>query len=434
MQVKGGTALRNLTAGAPDTGPGTEAELLLCCARAQIETTSAERLRAQLQEGIDWDHLLHTALLHGMTPLVYWHLYRTCAEAVPPSAMDQLRRHFEGNVGHSLRLTGELIQILTLLDAHEIAAIPYKGPVLAASIYGNVALRQVNDLDILIRRRDVFRARDLLLSRGYRPKFPLTPAQEQAALRSMYAFGFINDEHGVTVEIHWGLARRHFSFPLDLDALWERLEPVSLAGKTVRHLAPEDLLLVLCLHGAKHCWSSLKWICDVAALVRARPELDWDEVLRRATSQGSVRMLLLGLLLARELLGVDLPREVWLRLEADPRVRVLSARVREQLFRQPGGFSGTVDMWRILLGMRERFRDRVGYYLYLAREATIPTATDRSLLPLPALLFPAYFAARPLRLAGQYGRLLLERCRTGGALPSRGPRRVSREVRGAGRR
>ena len=36
------------------------------------------------------------------------------------------------------------------LPLQGIAAIPYKGPVLAAAVYGNLALRTFSDLDILV--------------------------------------------------------------------------------------------------------------------------------------------------------------------------------------------------------------------------------------------------------------------------------------------
>jgi hypothetical protein len=144
--------------------------------------------------------------------------------------------------------------------------VPYKGPVLATSVYGNLALRQFVDLDLMIHRHDVLEAKEVLASLGYRPQYQLTRAQEAALLASQCEYAFTHEDGESTVELRWEITE-HFSFPLDTERLWERLEQVPLGGDNVPTLSPEDTLLILCAHGAKHLWERLGWICDVAELV-----------------------------------------------------------------------------------------------------------------------------------------------------------------------
>jgi Uncharacterised nucleotidyltransferase len=157
-----------------------------------------------------------------------------------------------------------------------------------------------------------------------------------------------------------------FLFPLNPARLWERLERVSLGDITVRSLAPEDMLLILCVHGAKHHWGKLGWICDVAELLRAHPELAWTSLLAQARELGGRRMLCLGLLLAHELLGAVLPKEVWDHIEVDPVVPWLAAEVRSHLFAENHGPLWALDRRPFYLRLRERMRDRVPCALYLA--------------------------------------------------------------------
>ena len=82
--------------------------------------------------------------------------------------LEELREHFYANAGRNLFLAKELIKLLHLFSAHEISAIPYKGPVLAVSVYGNLAFREFGDLDILVRERDYQTAQHLLSAQGYR--------------------------------------------------------------------------------------------------------------------------------------------------------------------------------------------------------------------------------------------------------------------------
>ena len=87
---------------------------------------------------------------------------------MPKPILEELREHFYANAGRNLFLAKELIKLLHLLESHEIPAIAYKGPMLAVSVYGNLAFRQFGDLDILVQERDYETARHLLMSQGFR--------------------------------------------------------------------------------------------------------------------------------------------------------------------------------------------------------------------------------------------------------------------------
>src|SRR5437867_6232608 len=111
-----------------------EHELLIYSARVCMDSERAERIGVLLQQDIDWAYLFLMARSHGMMPLLYWHLNATCPDAVPTASMDYLRDYFHENAQRNLYLTGELRRLLKLFEAQGISAIPYKGPVLAASV------------------------------------------------------------------------------------------------------------------------------------------------------------------------------------------------------------------------------------------------------------------------------------------------------------
>ena len=127
--------------------PGPEAELLLCCARIRMDSKNAARITVLLRQELNWDYLLTLAQYHGVLPLIYWHLRATWPEAVPAVSLDDLRDHFHANAQYNLLLTGALLKLLRLFEAHNIPAMPFKGPVLTAMAYGNITLRQFSDMD-----------------------------------------------------------------------------------------------------------------------------------------------------------------------------------------------------------------------------------------------------------------------------------------------
>jgi hypothetical protein len=388
--------------------PRAEGELLRCCARVSLGPEQAARLQALLRQGVDWEYLIQAAARHGLMPLLCRHLETSFPEAVPETVLVGLRDRFRQNGLHNLSLAGELLQLLRLFAAHGIPAVPFKGPTLAALAYGDLALRQFSDLDILLRPRDLSRARGLLAGRGYRLGMSVPTAQEADHVGSIGQLPLVTGDEGKLVELHTRLMPQHFYFPLGLDQLWARLRPVNVVGKKIWSPLPEDLLLILCAHGAKHLWASLGWVCDVAELIRACPGLNWDWVERQAKRLHSERMLFLGLLLAAELLQAPPPGDIARKARADPATRALAARVCQRLFREDGaareGFASSLFHFRV----REHPRDGGRYALSLA---VLPTVEDWLHVPLPATLSSLYYLLRPLRLAVNYGGKAFSRLR-----------------------
>ena len=380
--------------------------LLISCAQVGVGSGDPGCIRTSLLEDLDWAYLIETAQRHAVLPLLYQGLVTTCPERVPTAALVQLQDRFQDNARRNFVLSGELLRCLDVLGAHGIPAVPYRGPVLAASLYGDLALRQFVDLDVLLHKKDVLRARDLLMSLGYRPEFKLNSAQEAAYLRAQSEHKVMRDEGAVIVELHWQIAERYFSFPLDPASLSGRLEPISLAGREVWTFSPEDLLLILCVHGTKHLWERLAWMCDVGKLISTSEALDWHWVVEQAKALRSERMLLLGLCLAEELLGSSLPDAIRQKMRGDPSVASLAAQVRAWLWCDATERPGNLDRCRFHLRARERIGDRLRYAWRLA---VTTTPGDWAAVRLPSPLFPLYYLLRPVRLLGEYGPELVRR-------------------------
>src|SRR6266702_2332708 len=336
-----------------------ESELLLCCARTRPDDRTAERIRALMFEPLDWDWLLRTARPHDMLPLLHRHLSAS-PENIPAPVLAALSDGFKVSIRQSLRLVGEMLQLLGRFAERRVVAVPYKGPTLAARCYGDLSLRPFRDLNFLVRPQDLAPARQVLAADGYAPSPPRTPRQEAAIHTTWREDAFWRDADAV--ELHWAFAPREFPLPLDLDDVWARLEPLPLGRTPIRTLCAEHLLFVLCTHGAKHCWERLGWICDVAELLRSTPGLDLDGGLERARDLGVHRMVLLAFRLARDLLDAPLPGTVARRVQGDGAVARLADHVESALFRHvPSPPRDRAELSPFHLRARERWRDRLRY-------------------------------------------------------------------------
>lgn len=394
------------------THASTAAQVLLRCL--------ATPPRLPEREAVEWEPILQLARDHRVTPLLYAHLKGAEAGAIPSDVLAMLREEFQENAARTLRLAAELRRILDLLAQEGITAVSFKGLTLAAAYYGNLALREAGDIDLLIHRADIVKARRILLDRGFRPIFPtaseaearylsaLTGERERSYLLSHCEHHLIDDDGNVNVDLHWAITLREFSLPLDAEGLWSRLQTTTLAGKPTPTLGAEDLLFVLCVNGGKDCWRRLDRVCDVAQVLHTRPEMEWERVVSEAKRVGGLRILLLGLLLASDLLGAVLPEIIARELAADPAVGRLADEVAQTMLRQPSPDEPSrAAMSLFHLRLRERKRDRLAYCVAHLR----PGVGDWVSLPLPRGLSFLYYLIRPFRLLGRYG---LERLRPAG--------------------
>jgi hypothetical protein len=385
-----------------------EIEVLLCCARTRLDADRSQQLRALLQGEINWEALVRLSHRHGLLPLFYRHLTHHAADLLPVSVQEQLRGGFLRNMRHSLVLTQELREILRLLEEHAVPAIAMKGPVLAHYVYGDVSLRMMRDLDLLVRNEDVTRARELLATRGYGLLAPLTRLQEKQLRRVDSNFVLVQQGSGVVLELHW-TPEPHLPGGAE-QQIWDRSACYFLAGTDMRTLVGEDLLVLLCMHGARHMWERLEWVTGVATLLN-RGDIHWTRLSEVASFMGGRRALRVGLALAHDLLQAELPPEIIAQLRADPAVNRLHVEAREHLFRDSEVLAHHLGLPFHLfqLRTRERLRDRVHYLYDRTLGASLEDGTPQR-IPLPDRLFPLYALLYPVGLIAAYGaRLFRER-------------------------
>ena len=371
-----------------------EHELLLCCARTEASPELAAKIRALAASDVDWDYLALLARRHSIIPLLYRQLERHASELVPAANLATLKLHYQENSARNTILTAELCRLIELFAKEGIDAISYKGPALALFAYNNLALRRFVDLDVIVKKSDVPRARDLLFAGGYAATKSLTTAQQDLLLRTQHNLQFARDDRRLLLELHWEVAPHLFASSVQENELWQNLITLDVNGTEMKTLSADDLLFSLCVHGSRHLWERLGWICDVAELIR-RHELNWAALLRRAAETDSERMFLLGLYLGQTLLQAELPAEVRQRCAADARLESLAENVVEHLFNGPTHIPATsTEIFKYNIGVRKSVAARARYFVHMLR----PTDSDFGARSLPARLSFAYYLMRPLRL------------------------------------
>jgi hypothetical protein len=368
--------------------------LLACCAVGENAASHADR-QTLLERGIDWPRLIQLAEHHGVSPLIYQALRGT--RSVPPETLDALRNHYQRNAQKNLQFTAELFRVLDCLEAHSIPAIPLKGPVLAETVYHDLALRDFSDLDVLVRRENLLKAKTALETLGYSVNTQLSEAEESAYLTTGYEYTFDGPAGRNLLEIQWNILPRFYAVDLDCSELFENTRSAAICGRAVRALSPEALLLTLCVHAAKHAWVRLYWLCDIAGAMRSQT-IVWPEFERQVIELGVARMVGVSLLLAHRLLHANVPQSVRNLWNADREIQRLSEQVQRALPDAEACNPESLQYFRLMMRLRERGRDQARFLLRLA---FTPGPGEWAVIRLPGALFPLYRIVRMFRLGAR---------------------------------
>ena len=85
--------------------PDLEGGILLCVGRSQLANEHRGRLKLLVRQQVDWTRLSRLASLHGLTPLLCFHLRHVCANAVPRAVLEQLTDEWRNGRGAYLLST-----------------------------------------------------------------------------------------------------------------------------------------------------------------------------------------------------------------------------------------------------------------------------------------------------------------------------------------
>jgi hypothetical protein len=358
-----------------------------------------DRLQYILRQPIDWERVVRLGDHHGTSSLLYQNL--SCSEeAVPAATLVALREKYERNVHRSLFLAREMVRVLDCIEELGVEAIAYKGIAFSEIYYGDMALRQAGDMDFFIRPTDVGRIKSAVRDLGYAPRVTIPKNAEADYIAAGYEATFDSAAGKNLLELQWALQPRFYAVDYDMEGLFQRAVTATVAGRSVKTPSPEDLLIVLSVHAAKHVWGRLIWMCDIAQILK-RGGLDCDFMQSQARTLGIERILHITLLLTKRLLGSEIPAALEEAVRRDEAAQALTEEIALSV---AAGISYEVEKlsyFRLMARLRERRIDR---WRFWSRLAFTPGPGEWEAIQLPRLLFPLYRLVRLARLGARFTR------------------------------
>lgn len=362
--------------------------------RAFLPGAEEENLQAALAEPLQWNTVERIADRHAILPLLIYILNEYKVEVIPQKDREYFHQRWVLAAQNNLVQMQEWQRVLLAFDAAGLHAISFKGPALALLAYQNAILREFTDLDFLVSPEDISAAHDILVRDGYRLRSSAVGNTKATLLRSSNRqLEFVHEARGTVVDLHWGAMHKMFSFQLPPDQLFESSKIENREGGSFLSLSSEYLLLYLCAHGTKHCWRRLRDLCDVAFYVIATPTIDWELCFALANSTHCDLVLKHTLLLAHQVLGLNLPSGIWSYCE-DTEARELTDIAQSFLFRENNDI-GYRETLRYHLVFVKNWRARARF---IFQRVFTPAEEDWQRVRLPQPLYFLYYAIRPVRL------------------------------------
>lgn len=378
-----------------------ELEIVRICAGVWPEAEKSARIAELAGRGVDWEQVFEAARKHGLLFLLYKGLKAHEAGRVPNDFLEGLKRLYLQNSAGNLWMSARLVKILGVLEGAGIQAVPFKGPVQAEAVYGDIGVRSFVDLDILVRRADAIKARDVLGAKEFSADVPVADDQVEAYLAHENFFSFSDASGSLHIDLHWEMTGLYGLCPMYLEDLEDRLEKIEMAGAAVPALGAGDRLLYLCIHSSSHMWDKLEYVCAAAKIVASGKITDWDGLVKRADRLKCKKMLYLGLLLAEDLLGADLPPAVKSWIAGQRFVRRVKEKIKDGVLHPEAQGAGGLS-WRFApmhFLIRDRWTDTLRYG---ARMFFRPTVREWIEYSLPRRWLFLYYLLRPWRIVSGF--------------------------------
>ncbi len=286
-----------------------ELVLVGACLCLPFDREAPARLHACASGADDWDLVARWCQRHRVVSLVFDALRQIDNPSIPAAVMQRLRNGAQQQALASLGQLAESLSVIRALRDAGIGALCLKGAALSQLAFASPSSRDSRDVDLLVAPSNFEAACHLLEAKGYRriKPDPALPRILLARYRSLaHEFVYRAPSRSV-VELKHRLHPTASLLPLDVEDLLRRPRLVDVAGHQIPTLPDLELLLYLCTHGSRHGWFRLKWIVDIAALVRRFPAHFLTEVYEHATKLGLERSFHEAMLMSHAVLFAPVP-------------------------------------------------------------------------------------------------------------------------------
>jgi len=267
----------------------------------------------------DWHRFSETAQREGVSAILFHNITNHhLKDLIPQDCCRKLSNQYNANLRRNLLIIGALREVLAALQEAGIPCIVLKGIALAECVYKNIALRGMNDVDILVRKVDLLNTDNHLSSLGYtsRDSSVTKVIHNPAGYLSSLEYRS-NDPSPLNLHVHWhpvntSVPGTMFAEKIDICRLWKNATMTNVADSQALMLSPEHLIIYLCEHAMRvgHSFDRMILVCDIFYTIKTfKNIIDWDFIIEESRQFNLSRFVYYGLSIVRHHTSLDIPND-----------------------------------------------------------------------------------------------------------------------------
>ncbi|CAN5387122.1 hypothetical protein BH23BAC1_BH23BAC1_05730 [soil metagenome] len=319
-----------------------EVGLLICCLKNGLNSNLDNdlQLKDSLNKEINWDNFLSITSVNRVIPLV-WISLKEHRNRLPQAVSNSLQDAYFKIAAHHTQHISDLTKLLLLFKENNLEIFPIKGAVLG-QFYKYTPLREWSDLDIIIKKNDINKVTQLLNSNSYFHIFKNISFEE--ALKSYHSINFAREDYEIHIDVHWRLADVKDELDFKEEIMWRNYSNQFFYGVDVPMLNLEYLVLSCCIHhGLRNGWNELRFVCDLAAILKSQKQIHWVDILNTAEQIEIKRILLVGIFLSQKIFDMPLPYIIKREIGKDKKIHIIASKIFKKLFNKNKGLKNSIS-------------------------------------------------------------------------------------------
>lgn len=290
-----------------------EDKLLFAAARlhpSDDEILSMEQLISNVN---DWDNFTNNVIRNSVGPLIYKNLsYAINYSSIPDSTISKLKQTYYQSFFRNEIIYKNFNDVINAISELGTPVIALKGIFLVNCIYKDLGIRQMSDIDLLVKVDDADNCKNSLINIGfvsedrYKSDF-IKRNTDTKHLPQLF-------KENIPVELHLKIHPSNCEYYVDIDDYWQNALPVTINNSKCLALSPNDLLQHLCLHLDYHFMYGkiqLYSYCDIAAVLKFyKDEFNWDTFNQTCIKYNCTKNVYRHLYIINKYFGVLLPEEI----------------------------------------------------------------------------------------------------------------------------
>ncbi|MCF6148011.1 MAG: nucleotidyltransferase family protein [Candidatus Kuenenia sp.] len=273
----------------------------------------------KFNEELTWHSLLKEGYQVDVAPFLYYIIKKESSKykgiEINIETKKALEAKYNEQLVNNLIQFNELKQILNAFEEQGIDVILLKGSDLAKSYYPDQALRPMCDVDVLIQREHMARAKELLICQGYisicdSPLFDHS-VDEEYYEKEHFHFPYIKQLKNVysVIELHQNIATKKCRINNKIKDFFSNSYPINNKQNHILRLKGEYLLLHIFWHTylnfSKNLFVRFIWLLDIILIIKSyNNKIDWNLIEKKSCELGIQRQVFFCLYLTTQLFGI----------------------------------------------------------------------------------------------------------------------------------